>query len=225
MDGIKKYIKQVDNQIINNRACQVVINLDNYMREDIQIDKENGVIWFKSLICDIFFDNIKFAIILDYTMDVYIPEIIKETNQEIRIGYPVNSIVMETSLQKVEMTKQAQYVDRLLGGREIYKDTEHLFRRLYSIYEPLSDMDAVHLEVLLSNCLRDKSTPQLPARMGKKWDPVMMNIKNVVFNSGFVNGLAFENVNKAIETGITTETELPASILEKVMVGTIGEEK
>ena len=35
----------------------------------------------------------------------------------------------------------------------------------------------------------------------------MMNIKNDVFASGFIQGLAFENIGKAIETGLIAKEE------------------
>jgi hypothetical protein len=78
-------------------------------------------------------------------------------------------------------------------------------------------MDSVHLELVISQALRDKSNPSLPARLGKVWDPVLVNIKKDIFSSGFLQGLAFENVNQAILTGLISSGELPESIIEKLM--------
>ena len=47
----------------------------------------------------------------------------------------------------------------------------------------------------------------------------MMNIKNTVFSTSFVQGLAFENINKAIETGLVSKADMPATILEKLVTG------
>jgi hypothetical protein len=80
----------------------------------------------------------------------------------------------------------------------------------------------VHFEVLISQVLRDRKNPILPARLGKVWDPQMMNIKNAIFSSGFIQGLAFENVNKAIETGLISEGELEPSILGKLITGEVA---
>ena len=87
----------------------------------------------------------------------------------------------------------------------------------------VSNLDLCHFEVLISQVLRDKTNQALPARMGKTWDPVMMNIKNAVFASGFIQGLAFENVNKAIETGLIAEDEIEPSILGKLITGEVVE--
>ena len=83
----------------------------------------------------------------------------------------------------------------------------------------------MHLEVLLSQALRDKARPGIPARLGTKWDPIMMNIKDIVFNTSFMQGLAFENIGKAISTGLISEKPREESILEKVMTGTLVAKK
>jgi hypothetical protein len=80
-------------------------------------------------------------------------------------------------------------------------------------------MDLVHPEILISQVLRDKEDQSIPARLGRKWNPIMMNIKQNVFNTSFIQGLAFENVRKAIEVGLTTSKEVESSILEKIIKG------
>ena len=84
-------------------------------------------------------------------------------------------------------------------------------------------MDSVHLEVLLSQVLRDKANLSMPARLAKKWDPVMLNIKQVVFKTSFIQGLAFENINEAVRTGLINEEPEEPSVLEKVLTGTLAE--
>ena len=86
-------------------------------------------------------------------------------------------------------------------------------------------MDSVHLEILLSQCLRDRANINLPARLGKKWDPMLVNIKKVVFSSGFVQGLAFENVNEAIKTGLVSDDIMEPSIIEKILTGELVERR
>jgi hypothetical protein len=68
----------------------------------------------------------------------------------------------------------------------------------------------------------------LPARLGgngKKWDPVMMNIKSTVFNVGFLQGLEFENVRKALDTGLTTSEDLEPTIMERLATGELVQDK
>jgi len=80
-------------------------------------------------------------------------------------------------------------------------------------------MDIVHLEVLISNVLRDRSDTSIPARLGKTWDPIMINFKEIVFTTGFVHSVAFEDIRKAVWTGLTADRTFEPSILEKVVTG------
>ncbi len=130
--------------------------------------------------------------------------------------------MLEAPITAVEIKEQVNYVNRLLGGKVVYKDPSHMITKIMKVYGgAVSDLDLVHFEILASQILRDRTNQALPARLGKTWDPIMMNIKNAVFASGFIQGLAFENINKAIETGLISEGELEPSILGRLVTGEI----
>lgn len=218
MAKISEYLQQEENNLICISDCIVTIDVTNYIKGDTILIEES-TIWVKQLMAKIEFGNVLFNLILDYGIRLNIQEI-KEIENSITLKYTKNSIVLYADIEAVEIKQQVLYIERLLGGRVIFKDVDHLFRKLYSVYGPItSGMDLVHIEVLLSQCLRDQDDTTQPARVGKKWDPIMMNIKNIVFHSGFINSVAFENINKAITTGLTSEKELPASVLERVVTG------
>jgi len=226
-DVVKSKLRQEGNSLVCLDDCKITIGLNNYESEDVAIKEDENVVWLRSLICNISFEDTEFSIILDYIINVNIinGNIEGNTKSEvIQLNYPKGSTILECTLESVELKKQIQFIDRLLSGREIYKNTEHVFRRIFKIYQEHSGMDLVHLEVLLSNCFRWKDNLAYPARLGKTWDPVMINVKNLVFNTGFVNGLAFENITKAIEMGLIAQEDVPPSVLEKVMTGTLIEE-
>ncbi len=160
-----------------------------------------------------------------YPVTFKIEEIEKIGKETIKLFYKPNSTILETPLETAEVKQQLRYVQRLLGGREIAKDADHLFRKLFSVYAPLTPTDSVHLEVMLSQVQRDTSNPSIPARLGKKWDPKLMNIKQIVFNTSFIQGLAFENINEAIRTGLISEETPDQSIIEKILTGELVERK
>jgi len=224
---ITNYLNQVENSLICLKPCKLTIELkrDYNVGDNINISEE--FIWVNGLISQIEFDDIMFNLILDYPVEVNIYQMEKIKKEKIILYYEKDDSILNVSLAKQEMKEQVLYVKRLLGGRGVYKDTSHLLLKLFKVYGPIaSDMDLVHLEVLLSQCLRNKDNVALPARLSKNPDdPVMMNIKTSVFNTGFLQGLAFENVGKALNTGLINETNLPPSILEKVLTGTLVEEK
>jgi len=177
------------------------------------------------VVCKIEFENALFNIVLDYPVELQVYKYELIGKDYIKLFYKKNSTLLEVPTQTGETKAQIQYVERLLGGREIYQDASHLFLKLFKVYGDLRDMDAVHLEILLSQALRDKKNHSIPARLGKKWDPTMINIKQIVFKTSFVQGLAFENINEAIKTGMITEEGGDPSILEKVLTGDLVERK
>ena len=219
-DELENYIIQKENQVICKKDCKITLSMSNYKQGDNILVNPNEI-WVKSLLSRIEFNDLIFNLILDYPVKLQIEDMI-ESPEEIILNYKEESVFLEIPLEAEEMKQQILYVERLLGGREIFKDVNHLFNRLLKVYSPpTANMDIVHLEVLLSNCLRDKQSPELAARLGKTWDPVMVNIKQAVFNSSFIEGLAFENISKALSTGLVSDAKMEPSILEGVMTGKI----
>jgi len=218
---LKKYLAQTDNNLLLNKPAKLTIDLSNYeMNNNIQINDDH--VWVNHLISRVEYETTLFNIILDY------PVHIKKVGMEavgkdyLVFNYIANDILLEVPLQTSEIKEQVNYVNRLLGGKVVFKDPSHMVNKVMKVYGgSVSNLDLCHFEVLISQVLRDKTNQALPARLGRTWDPVMMNIKNAVFASGFIQGLAFENVNKAIETGLIAEGEIEPSILGKLITGEV----
>jgi hypothetical protein len=229
MIKLSNYLEQDDSNLIAKHNCKMVLSFEDYtLGTNLLINEEDGIIWVKSLLSTLEFeDQAKFNVILDYEIEIIINDKMINDKKTITLFFEKNDKILEVPLTKEDMKGQVLYLSRLLGGRELFKDINHLFMKLYKIYSPpVSSMDLVHLEVLLSQCLRDKTNSMYPARVGKDpHHPQMVNIKTNVFNTSFVQGLAFENVGKAIKTGLLEETKLEPSILEKVLTGTLVEEE
>ena len=219
MAKIKSYVQQSDDKLIASQDCTLTIEMADYQLSDtLQVKQEDGIIWVKSLISKVEFKDIVFNIMLDYPVELQTQNM-EQTQERIVLKYLKDDIILTIPFTTVEIKEQVNYVKRLLGGREMYKDPAHLLKKLYNVYGDISDLDLVHLEIMASQVLRDKSDHSIPARLGKKWDPVMANIKTDVFNTSFIQGLAFENVGKAIDTGLTTSKDADPSILERVVTG------
>ena len=221
---ISNFFEQQGNILRCKKDCKITIDLSYYSSGD-NIIITDSVIWVKSLISQVEFEDVIFNLILDYAIQLRIEHIIKHGKESIELDYRKDTIVLESPMEAVEIKQQVAYVERLIGGKEVTKDPSHLFKKLYAIYGPSSSMDIVHMEVLLSQCLRDRGNPSRAARLGKTWDPVMVNIKKNIFSSGFLQGLGFENINEVIKTGLISDTDLEPSIIEKLMTGTLVEKK
>lgn len=222
---ITEYLHQTENRLICKKDCNLIINKSDYTNdENIRIEEDK--IWVSSLVSQIEFSDISFKIVLDYPLNVLFDSGSIEKNKEfIKIQYKSGDMILDTVSGTGQMKEQIHYVERLIGGKEIYKDVEHLLIKLYKVYEKNSNFDFVHFEVLISQCLRDKSDNTIAARLGKTWNPQLINMKKVVLNSGFINSLCFENINQAVQTGLTGGESLEPSIIEKVLTGTLVEKK
>jgi len=220
--SISTYLKQSGNDLVVLRDCVLTIDMSNYDVDNMRMEEK---IWVKSLLAKAEFGDLIFDIVLDYPVDLHVYKMDKVGKEYIKLHYTANSIMLSVSIEAAESKVQISYVDRLIGGKEILKDASHLYRKLFAVYGKLSNMDSVHLEVLCSQVLRDRQNVQIPARLGKKWDPTLVNLKKVVFSEGFINGLAFENVNEAIKTGLISDERAEPSIIEKVMTGTLVDDR
>ncbi len=223
---VKKLLSQTENTLSCNQDCTITVTRSDYpLPGDLVFNDDKTILKAKGIVCKIEFSDAIFNIILDYSIEFQLYKYEQIGKEVIKLEYKKNSTILEVPLQTEETKEQIQYVTRLLGGREIYKDANHLFLKLFKVYGTLRDMDVVHMEVLLSQALRDKKNPSIPARLGSRWDPTMINIKQIVFKTSFIQGLAFENINEAIKTGLITEEGGDPSILEKVLTGTLVEGK
>jgi len=220
---LDKYLLQTENKLITKQKCTLFINLNDYTKDDVEIDDEEEILKLKSLISRIEYEDKIFNLILDYAVNFDVSDMMDELDMKktLILNFNENEPILEVPLEADILTEQVRYVKRLLGGKEIYQGVDHLFLKLFKVYGPLTSTDLVHLEVMLSQCLRDKDHQEIPARLGKKWDPAMINIKQIVFSKSFIEGLAFENINESIKTGLVSEESMDESILEKLLTGNL----
>jgi len=221
---IDNYLKQIDQYLITIKPVILTINLSNYDSTNMKLVDDDKKIWVKSLLAKVEYNDKIFDITLDYTVELLVYERENIGKEYIKLKYEANSPILEVSTEASESAVQISYVERLIGGREILKDASHLYRKLFAVYGKLSNMDSVHLEIMCSQVLRDKKNIQIPARVANKWDPILVNLKKVIFSEGFVNGLAFENINDAIKTGLISDEKGEPSIIERVMTGSLVDE-
>ena len=223
MINISKIFKQKDNFLYNIEECLITIDLNDYsFPSDIILNEDDQTIWMKSLISSCSIKDNSFDLILDYSVTFHYQKLIK-TNKKMDLYYPKNSLILETSTESDNIKENVAYLERLAGGKENFKDVKHLFLKVFRLFKDVSDMDTVHLEIFISNILRDSQNISLPARLGQRWDPAMVSMKDIVFREGFWQGLAFENIGKSINNGLTSNSYSDPSILEKVLAGKVVE--
>jgi hypothetical protein len=91
--------------------------------------------------------------------------------------------------------------------------------KVYEQFKNITKSDLVHMEVLVSNLLRDKGNPSYPARLNKNYNPVINSLKKIPQKESWLQALSFENPKEAITTGLLYDRPTNETILEKIITG------
>ena len=105
----------------------------------------------------------------------------------------------------IEPAKIAQTLDEFVGGKSPWTTPESLYMKFYFLLSDTGGWDSTHLETILSNILRAKKDPQLPARLKEPYDPVMYSIKALPGVMSWPLGLSFENFGQGISRGLISD--------------------
>jgi len=221
-NNISEYIVNEENSLVCKKDCTLTIDvIDLKMADDGDYYYNDDT---KKFVCNTIVSEfqsgaIKFPILLDYIVDLDITNLISQNKEYIVFKFNAGATILYTSLEDSSMTGLARYLDKLIGGRIKFYSVEHLLSIVYQQYRDISPLPMVAFEVLLSQIFRYKKDPRYAARLGSTWDPILMNLKKSVYNEGFIQGLAFENMNEAIRNGLTQDTGSNLNVLEKVFSG------
>jgi len=221
-DILQQFVSADDNSLITKKDCQIEIDVNGLKFADdgdYYFNDDTKKIIFKNLIATYKTDSVNFPLLFDYTVEFDIVHVNTQTKEQLVLNFVSGDVILTSPLEDTEMTALSRYLDRLIGGRIKFFNVEHLFSKIYQQYKDISPLPSVAYEVLLSQILRYKADPKYPARLAKEWDPILLNMRKTIFNEGFIQGLAFENINEAIRTGLTKKTDDNLNILERVFTG------
>ena len=219
---LNNYISVKENQLITKHDCKIQINVSelNFSSDgDYFYNEDSKKLVFNNLIAEYHSNDTTFPLLYDYTIDFDIVHVKFQDKEQIILEFVKGETLLTAPLEDTAMTALSRYLDRLIGGRIPFFNVEHLFSKIYQQYKDLSGLPLIAYEVLLSQILRYKKDIQYPARLGKEWDPILINMRKTIFNEGFIQGMAFENINEAIRTGLTKDTSDDLNILERVFTG------
>lgn len=144
---------------------------------------------------------------------------IMEDDEKIIIKYNKNDVMFKVVARQIHPEKIASSLDELVGGKSPFNTPEELFIKIYKTLNLVGlGYDTVHLEVAISNILRNCKDPQKAARLVEPYCYQTFSVKTLPGVLSWPLGVAFENFNKAISSGLIAD-RAPVSPIEKIFFG------
>ena len=219
-------IKQEKMSIIVERPCKVVISKEtaDYKLFEDRVVLQSGlaVIYFK--------DGTYYEIDLqegDYAIEFKNFLDMKSDEHGVKLLYDAGQEIGELELMSETFGLVLQRANRLFERRackdcDISKTLEEIFELYKSTGRKL-----IHFEVVLSNMVRAKSNLYVPFRLSNDKEYTIIGISQVPFYTSPLLALAFQNVGKAIETGLLAPDDIKVgeTEFEKILLGEFTKEK
>lgn len=107
-------------------------------------------------------------------------------------------------------------LNRLFEGNAKYLNTPEILTLV--LHDKLSEIDLVHIESIVSNMFRDADDVTIPARITNYKKFVILGQKKLPYEISWLSSLAFENINRAIKTGLLSGKDAKMDPIEQIVV-------
>lgn len=107
-------------------------------------------------------------------------------------------------------------VDRLFEGSAKYITTPEVLTM--TIHDKLAGIDLVHIETIVSNMFRDAEDLTIPARLTNYKNVQVVGQKKLPYILSWLSALSFENINRAIKTGLINGKDANLDPLERIVL-------
>lgn len=158
-------------------------------------------------------ETINVTLPIPITVNLIKPEDIEVDGSTTILRYKSGDLILTQDFYTDDYDEKV--IMRLFEGGLKYITNPEILVNLMS--EKLPGIDLVHLELIVSNMFRDAENLTIPARLSGYKDFVIVGQKKLPFISSWLNALAFENIDKAIRTGLITGKEAVLDPIERVV--------
>jgi len=219
-----KNLTQKENEVFNNNDLAIItidVNLFPRPNEQIQLDEIRQELVLTQGYFNLMFEgnNLEIPVSLDTQTTLNIPEVFEKSKEQYVLTYAKNDRMFNFKVKIKDYVQIAKDLERIYSGIEPWRSPENLLMKLINQCFILDeDYDLVHTEVILSNCLRNKEDPTFQARLLKPYDAKLVSIKKLPQLQSNLLGLAFENFNDSVASGLTNPDKKPCQ-LEKIITG------
>ena len=197
-DQLVKYFDIQTKSIRPLVECVVTIDLNEY-NEDEYIETSEYLL--VPGIIDVYIPSEKKFVTLPYNFNVklYYPTDYQKEKKQLVLKYEPKELMIEQD--KITKEIDPRLLDRLFNASMKYiKTPEQL---VLIIAEELKyAVDLVHIETIVQNMFRDAFDLTKPARLTDYKNFEIVGVKKLPFVNGGINGLIFENIDRAIKVAL-----------------------
>ena len=201
-------------KISAKHPCKVILNKDDYDEKSLITSTDYYIL---PGLFNVYFgegkDEEVITLPFNFKVNLIKPESIFLEGKTITCEYGVGDLILEKD-QYIKDEDPAVVEKLFEGGMKFITNPETL---LLMIHEELPKIDLIHIECVVSNMFRDANDLTKPCRLTNYKNFQIVGQKNLPFVTSWLNALAFENINKAIKTGLVSGTEAEMNPLEKLI--------
>ena len=217
--SVDKNVRQEGNDLVlSSDYVSVRLSKEDYIHTPFERDKETIILPVGYFAMN--FHGLSTDLTIEQETILYLTENIEENDEFIEIIYGKDDRIFTVYPVAKKYDRLAAVMDRNIGGKSAWgNDPNKLYMKfIKSLYILDEAYDSVHIEVLLSNILRNSENPQKPARLVEPYSPKLFSVKALPSIISYPLGIAFEHFSGAIQAGMISERS-PSSPIERVLFG------
>lgn len=209
-EDISIYLKQEETKILVTKPYYLEIDKTDYMKGEysIQNDEESGLRYLHVdyLIATLVDGDKRYKLYANIPIKLFASEM-KKTDYGYLLEFNRDDYwEIEMSLAG-EMNAVISTLLSLIESKNKIDNPYYLLMEIYRLYEDATDADFVHFELIVSQLMRNPDNISIPARLVRPYKAICVGIKNIPYAESWINGILFENFNKAIAYGFTQESQ------------------
>jgi hypothetical protein len=216
---VERSFEQKENDLYSNvDILKIVVNKTLY-KDEYKIKREGDAYKLALGYFTMIVGENEIRSTIEMPVDLFITHDFSENENEIVVIYGKGDKIFNIKYFKIAPEEVAQKIDKLVAGKSPWETPEDLLKKLHDNLSQFGPYDMTHIEVILSNILRNKTDPMIPARLKEPYDPVTFSIKTLPSVLSWSLGIAFENFSKALTYGLISKDPGNLSSIEKVLYG------
>lgn len=209
----KRYILAQENKLIANDSLYISLDLNDY--DELTLI-ESSEYYLVPGILNIFLTNDPtkyWSLPFTYQVKLNKPSDIEEDGKILVLRYSPGDVIMEQTVR--EKSADVSVMERLFEGQMKYINKPEMLTM--SLLTFLGGLELNTVETVVQNMFRDTQDLSKPARLTDYSSFKIIGQKGLPLATSWVNAMSFENVSKALHTGLLTGADAPDDPMTKIV--------